>query len=59
MNVSTGALIVGALGLIYGLSAGRWADRPGGHRFATLGALGLLVAAVVLIVIPWAMGVPW
>ncbi|GAB95027.1 hypothetical protein BJY21_001691 [Kineosphaera limosa] len=58
MSVSTGALIVGALGLIYGLSATRWSGERG-QRFAVIGAFGLLAAAIVLIVIPWAMGRPW
>ena len=59
MNVSTGALIVGALGLVYGLSAARLTRRPGGERWAAIGAVGLLVAALLLIVLPWVMGRPW
>ena len=43
MSVSTGALIVGALGLIYGLSATRWSGERG-QRFAVIGAFGLLAA---------------
>ena len=59
MNVSTGALIVGALGLVYGLAAGRLTSRPGGEGFAAIGAGGLLVAAILLIVVPWLLGRPW
>lgn len=59
MHVSVGAAIVGALGLIYGLSAVWWHKRPDSNRFATIGAIILLVAAIGLIVVPWALGVPW
>lgn len=59
MNVSTGALIVGALGLVYGLAAGRWSRGPRGERVAAIGAFALLAATIVLIVIPWMMGRPW
>lgn len=51
MNVSTGALIVGALGLVYGLSAARLTAPLGGERWAAIGAVDLLVAALLLIVL--------
>ena len=54
MHVSYGAIIVGVLGLSYGLAAGRLS-----RRNATLGAVGLLVAALALVVVPYLMGVPW
>ena len=59
MRVSFGAMVVGMLGLVYGLSAGWWSRSPRGERYGAIGAVGLLVAAIALIVIPWAMGVPW
>lgn len=54
MHVSYGALLVGALGLIYGL-VGRQLSK----RQATIGAFALLVAALALIVVPCFIGVPW
>lgn len=59
MRVSIGAAIVGALGLAYGLGSVWLERRPGGQRLIAIGGVGLLVAAIVLIVIPWAQGVPW
>lgn len=54
MHVSYGALIVGALGLIYGLVSERLSEK---QRAA--GAIGLLIAAIALIVVPFLLGVPW
>lgn len=60
MTASTGALIVGALGLLFGLSVPLLQKRPGGsERLIAAAAVGLLVLAVVLIVVPLMMGVPW
>ncbi len=54
MHVSHGAIIVGILGLVFGLVAPRLSRRQ-----STVGAIGLLVAALGLIVVPFLMGVPW
>ncbi len=59
MHISTGALIMGALGLIYGFWVTRLSRDPRGKRLETIGAVGLLIAGIVLIVIPWALGAPW
>lgn len=59
MHISTGALIMGALGLIYGIWTTRRSRDPRGERLEKIGAVGLLMAAIVLIVIPWALGAPW
>ncbi len=60
MTASTGALIVGALGLIFGLSVPLLQKRRGGsERLIAVLAVGLLVLAIGLIVVPLMMGVPW
>lgn len=60
MTASTGALIVGALGLIFGLSVPLLQKRRGGsERLIAVLAVGLLVLAIGLIVVPLMMGVRW
>lgn len=59
MNISTGAIIVGILGFAYGVSHHWWSKRPDGKRIENIGAIGLLVAAIGLIVVPWMMGAAW
>ena len=60
MTASTGALIVGALGLIFGLSVPLLQKRRGGsERLIAVLAVGLLVLEIGLIVVPLMMGVPW
>lgn len=54
MHVSYLALVVGVLGLVFGLASPRL-DR----RQSTIGAMALLGAAILLIGVPLMMGVPW
>lgn len=54
MHVSYGAIAVGILGLVYGLTADRFTRRQ-----RAIGAFVLLAAAVSLIIVPYLMGVPW
>lgn len=59
MDISTGAVLVGILGFAYGVSAPLWSKRPNGERIGAIGAVMLLLTAIVLIVVPWLMGASW
>lgn len=59
MRLSIGASIVGVLGLLYGVLAARKSDSERDRRLVAFGGVGLLIAAIGLIVIPWAMGASW
>ena len=54
MKVWYFALVVGALGLLYGLMSPKLTKKQ-----ATIGAFALLAAGLALIVLPLAMGMPW
>ena len=54
MHVSYAAFVVGALGLIYGLTASKLTEQQ-----ATIGAVGLGAVAIAIIAVPLMLGVPW
>lgn len=54
MQVSYLALLVGVLGVVYGLASSRMSERQ-----TAIGAVALLVIAIAIIVVPLALGVPW